>query len=145
MITRDFQSPLLSAGPQFSGPVFGLSFVGDQASIFHHPVACESKLNPWMWKMQTCGSFFLIGSASPGSSWIFTVPLNPFGSILLPPVAAAGLDAVKTNRAKPTSKVMTPLALRIRFLASCGFDSPVHGAFVALRRRQGRLHERARA
>jgi hypothetical protein len=80
-----------------------------------------------MWKMQGFGSCRVIGSGSPGSSWMFTVPLNPLGSLLLPPVATAGLDAVKTNRAKPTRKVMTPLALRICFLASCGLDSPVMG------------------
>jgi len=84
---------------------------GAQPSIFHHPVERASKLNPWRWKLQTCGSFFLIGSASPGSSWIFTVPLKPGG--LLPFVAAAGLDAVKTKRARPVMKVRTPDALRI--------------------------------
>jgi hypothetical protein len=70
-----------------------------------------------MWKVQTCGSLLRIaGSDSVFPSWIFTVPLNPRGSLSLPPPwAAAGLVAVKTNRAKTTMKLMTPLlALRIR-------------------------------
>ncbi|HEY6202250.1 MAG TPA: hypothetical protein VI056_04335 [Candidatus Limnocylindria bacterium] len=101
--------------------------VGAQPSIRHQPLECESKLNPWMWKVQTCGSFFLIGSASPGSSWIFTVPLNPGALLLLlPPVAAAGLDAANTRRARPVMKVRTPDALRIG--ASCGdLRGPIRG------------------
>jgi hypothetical protein len=88
--------------------------VGDHRSIRHQPLDCESKLKPWIWKTHTCGSFFMIGSASPGSSWIFTVPLNPGGLLLLPPpVAAAGLDAANTRRARPVMKVRTPDALRI--------------------------------
>jgi hypothetical protein len=114
----DFQSPWLSAGPHVSIIAAPLP-VGAHRSIRHHPVEWESKLKPWIWKLHTWGSFCLIGSASPGSSWIFTVPLNPFALLLLlPPVAAAGLDAANTRRARPVMKVRTPDALRIG--ASCG-------------------------
>jgi len=103
----------LSAGPHVSIIAVPLP-VGAQRSMRHHPVERASKLKPWMWKVQTWGSFCLIGSASPGSSWIFTVPLNPLGLLLLPPpVAAAGLEAAKTRRARPVMKVRTPDALRI--------------------------------
>src|SRR5688572_21379967 len=66
-----------------------------------------------MWKTHGFGSSFVIGFGSPGSSWILTVPLNPLGFLSLPPVAVAGLDAVKTRRARPVMKVRTPDALRI--------------------------------
>jgi hypothetical protein len=67
-----------------------------------------------MWKTHGFGSSLVIGLGSPGSSWIFTVPLNPGGLLLLPPpLATAGLDAVKTRRARPVRKVRAPDALRI--------------------------------
>jgi hypothetical protein len=118
--------------------------VGDHFSIRHHPLELESKLKPWMWNTQTCGSIFLIGSASPGSSWIFTVPLNPGGLLLPPPVAAAGLDAAKTRRARPVMKVRAPDALRT--FASCVLrvDAP-HAGPTAPHRTQGLLHRRAGA
>lgn len=130
------QSPFPSAGPQFSAmtvPVL-LPGSGAQPSMRHHPVAWASKLKPWMWKLQTCGSFFLIGSASPGSSWIFTVPLNPGGLLLLPPpVAAIGLDAANTKRARPVMKVRTPDALRISLVPPVlDLRGPVRGDRFAL-------------
>jgi len=140
----DFQSPSLSAGPHVSIIAVPLP-VGAHRSIRHHPVEWESKLKPWMWKMQTCGSFCLIGSASPGSSWIFTVPLNPGALLLLlPPVAAAGLDAANTNRARPVMKVRTPDALRILWCLLCWICVAPCGA-IALRRRQGTLQRKASA
>src|SRR5712692_5786580 len=56
--------------------------VGGHASIQASPVELSSNLNPWMWKRQTCGSFAIAGSRSPGDSWILIVPLFPgaFGS-----------------------------------------------------------------
>ena len=118
--------------------------VGAHLSIRHQPVECESKLNPWMWKMHTCGSFRLMGSASPGSSWIFTVPLNPGALLLLPPpVAAAGVAAVNTRRARPVMKVRTPDALRIDCLLR--ISAPPGSGAVGRTGRQARIHRSAGA
>jgi hypothetical protein len=54
---------------------------------------------------------------------IVIIPWLPVVEPLPGPVAIAGLDAVNTSRAKPTMKVMTPLALRIGCL-HVGFHSP---------------------
>jgi len=95
--------------------------------------------------MHTCGSFRMIGSASPGSSWIFTVPLNPGALLLLPPVAVAGLDAVKTRRARPVMKVRTPDALRIGCLLLVSQHPESGGVLCRRTGRQDPLHGSAGA
>jgi hypothetical protein len=63
--------------------------VGGHDSIHQLPLEPASKLKPWMWKMQTWGSF----SRSGGSlwlpaSWILIVPLLPGGESWAPTIAA---------------------------------------------------------
>jgi len=46
-------------------------------SISQFPDELASNLNPWRWKVQTCGSFAISGSFSVAPSWILRVPLLP--------------------------------------------------------------------
>src|SRR5882724_3753181 len=70
------------------------------------PLAPPSKLKPWMWNVQTCGSLACSGLLSPAPSWIFTSPLFPGGS------AYAGLTA-SNRRASAAMSPRTPVDLRI--------------------------------
>src|SRR5205814_5448409 len=105
-------SPLALAGPHeplaATVPLFSL---GSHLLISHVPVARASKLKPWMWNVQTCGSFSMTDRSSPAPSWILTVPLLPPGSALAGP-------AERSRSATAATNVRIPVGLRIGVASS---------------------------
>src|SRR6266566_6974786 len=120
------QLPLVSAGPHV--PLYVPPPVGDQPSMRQVPLAPPSKLKPWMWNMQTCGSFASTGLLSPAPSWIFTSPLFPGGS------AYAGLTA-RNRSASAAMSPTTPVDLRMEKASSISDSGPRPAQWHAKRAR----------